>query len=518
MKDVVVLFKGRPMADPRSTLIPLQLISLAPPLIDSGFQVKIVDQFDSVEDAFKQIADELENTVCVGVSAVTGHEIADGVEFARRVKRAIDVPVVWGGWHPTILPGETVRHNYVDIVVKGAAQNTFLKLVQSIASENDLSSVNNIVYKKDGQIVETPNELPNLSECGLPAFNMLDLEYYRKCSLPLRHKANIGGNEITGYLYYVTSFGCPNRCAYCCSRSVFGTKMHNYDIVKVVEQIRWLVNDKKFNSIGFMDANFFINHKRVELFCKLIIENDIQFFWDAQMYVRDILRYEKKGLMELVKKAGCFRVNVGAESGSSEVLEYMQKSISMGHILESARILNKHNIDAAYNFLFGLPKVENEKHLRESFVLARELKKINPEFCFPVSFYVPFPGTPMYKDAIDSGFGAPTNLEDWGDFDTSYDTASETYPWKSQSKEKLIYNAMTFYLPLAYPGNIRRGTISMLKDKMRHSKFRLLIKIGSWLARQRARISLYRMPFEVWLFNLYRKIKGIRQYNSGAEV
>ena len=75
---------------------------------------------------------------------------------------------------------------------------------------------------------------------------------------------------------------------------MFGKRVYLYDIERVVKQIKWLVDENKFNSIGFMDANFFLNFNRIERFCKLIIENDIKFAWDAQMHIKDIIQYEKR--------------------------------------------------------------------------------------------------------------------------------------------------------------------------------------------------------------------------------
>lgn len=525
-RNVVVLFKGNPYRDStagggnRVPIIPLALISLASPLRDAGYVVKIVDQNGFAKDVFLSLGDIWDRVICVGISALTGKEITEAIEFVGLVKeKNSNIPIIWGGWHVSILPEQSLVHPGVDIVVEGLGQKTFVDLIKVIATGQPLESVKNIYYKNKGKVVYTGLEHNlRLESFSLPAFDLLDLDYYRGYSLFLRHKENIRGLNITGHLYYVSSFGCPNECAYCCSNKVFGKRMFKYDIKRVVDQIKWLVSEQKFNSISFMDANFFVDARRVKELCELLIKEKVNFVWDAQMYVKDIIRYEQSGLWALMVKGGCWRVNIGSETGSQKLLDYIRKKIVVDEIYQSARILSKHSVEGAYNFLFVLPWGESKEDISASFELANNLKKINPEFVFPVSFYVPFPGTTMYRDALNRGFVPPSSLEGWGKFDTNYDTASEKYPWKSPKTGKLIMNVLAFYIPLAIPGNIHRGTISNIKYKLQYSKIRIFIKIAHYLAKLRVKYSFYCFPFEVYLFKFYRRISGHALYVPGGRV
>lgn len=525
IKDTVVLFKGRSYNDNdaqaqlRVPLIPLSLISLAAPLKEAGYKVEIIDQAALEGNNFEFGSYVWGKVLCVGISALTGREIAEGIAFAKLVKEDFPhIPVVWGGWHVSILPEESMAHDCVDFVVKGLGQKSLLELVDCFSRGKKNADIAGVYCKSNGVIVHAPgNHFSGLDRCPLPAFDMLNLEYYRKHSLFLRHKPIINGMEITGHLYYVSSFGCPNECAYCCSNRMFGKRMYKYDIEKVVEQIEWLVKEKKFNSISFMDANFFVDMERIKRFCLLIKKSRLSFVWDAQMCVRDIIRYEREKVLGLVKESGCYRVNIGAESGAQETLNYIRKNIKVDDILESARIITRHGIEAAYNFLFGLPEVEKRKYIYESFSLMVKLKKINPEFVLPVSFYVPFPGTSMYKDAVQRGWRPPDSLDIWGSFDSNYDCASKTYPWKSARLERLIYDAATFYVPLAIPGNMYRGTLRRIKAKMKSSKVKVFIKIGHYLAYLRVRYSFYHFPFEKVIFKIYRFLRNVPVYLPGGK-
>ena len=527
MKKTVILFKGKSYkeslsrAQQRVSLIPLSLIAIAAPLRAAGYTVEIIDQQDPVDDIYSRLLPLFGETLCIGISALTGNEIKEGVFFSTMIKKSHpEIPVVWGGWHVSVLPEESIKYQGIDIIVKGLGQVTFLNLVNAIArQERDFSSVPGVYFKRDGAVVKTMQDQDiKLESVPLPAFDMLDLEYYRQQSLHLRHKPVIDGLDITGYLYYVSSFGCPCACAYCCNDTIFRRRSYAYPAEKVVDQIGYLVEEKGFNSIGFMDANFFININRVENICRLILQKNIRFAWDAQMHVTDIIRYEKKGILKLIRESGCFRVNVGSESGSQEVLDYINKRITIEEIRESARILKRYDMEAAYNLLFGLPMIEKRKHLYESFRLAEGLKKISPDFSLPVSFYVPFPGTPMYRDAVQGGLRVPDTLAGWGDFDTKYDGDSQqNYPWRSRSDEELIRNVMFFYIPLALPGNMCRGTLTLIKEKLKSSRLRWFIKVGHRLAKWRLRYSFFRFPFEIYIFKLYRSMTRSSEYVPGGK-
>lgn len=516
MHKCVILFRGRSYNDasePMPLLIPLSLISLASPLRSVGFTVKIIDA--CVDDYTNLPEDTWKDVILVGISALTGNEIADGISFAHIVREKTLAPIVWGGWHVSMLPEESIANEYVDIVAVGAGQNTIVELARCITCSGNLQDVPGIYYKDNGKVVKTIDRCGgSLRSTSLPAFDMLPLDHYRKESMSIRHGTNIDGLDITGHLYYISSFGCPNKCSYCCNSNMFKNKMLFYDILPVVEQIKWLVGAKRFNSIGFMDANFFANMPRVKLFCNEIVRQNIKFAWDAQMYVRDILRYEKNNILELLRKAGCFRVNVGVESGSQEILDYIKKGITADEIIASAKILKKYGFCAAYNLLFGLPMIEEQKHIYETFDLAKELKKVNPDFSLPFSFYVPFPGTSMYADAVEKGMVAPKKLEDWGQLSIEYALANTMCGQNAKKIEKLIHDVITFYAPLGFPGSMKRGTIVNLEHKIKNSKLRFVIKLFSWIARKRLDQKFYRFRIEPIVFNWYNKNK----YRPGSKV
>ena len=111
MKKTVILFKGKSYkeslsrAQQRVSLIPLSLIAIAAPLRAAGYTVEIIDQQDPVDDIYSRLLPLFGETLCIGISALTGNEIKEGVFFSTMIKKSHpEIPVVWGGWHVSVLP------------------------------------------------------------------------------------------------------------------------------------------------------------------------------------------------------------------------------------------------------------------------------------------------------------------------------------------------------------------------------------------------------------------------------
>ena len=298
---------------------------------------------------------------------------------------------------------------------------------------------------------------------------------------------------------------------------VLGGSWGGYDVSSLVEQIVWL-NEKGFNWIEFIDAEFLVRWKRIKEIMEGIVASGIEMRWGSQATITAILNLEKHGLFPLLVKAGCFSLQIGAESGSANVIEYIDKDQSFDDVLEAARVLKKHGIEGTYNCLVGLPKRETFEDIYFTFRLAFEIKKISAESMFPVAFYSPLPGSVMFDDSVEAGFEAPQSLEEWGRYDTAYRNQAASIPWRDTTLEKLVHMVITFYLPLAVPGNIERGTITYLKIHLAKHRLRWIIGFAHKLAVLRMRHQFFKWPFEYHLFNWWASIRKRKGYESGQKM
>ena len=111
---------------------PLGILAVATPLLRAGYEIRLIDS--TITPNFKKrVIEELDDALCLAISLVTGPMIKEVVEVGREAKRLYpDLPVVLGGWHPSLLPDQTLAAAYVDVVVIGQGEESFLQVVERI--------------------------------------------------------------------------------------------------------------------------------------------------------------------------------------------------------------------------------------------------------------------------------------------------------------------------------------------------------------------------------------------------
>ena len=130
MKNKVVLF--HPPYDGPPLGPPLSLLSLASPLLEAGLQVSIVDA--SIDPGYKtSLATEIQGALCLGISLLTGRMIRSAVDVSRLVRDIQPgLPIIFGGWHPSLLAAQTLREDFVDAVVRGQGELTLREVAERL--------------------------------------------------------------------------------------------------------------------------------------------------------------------------------------------------------------------------------------------------------------------------------------------------------------------------------------------------------------------------------------------------
>src|SRR6201996_9542714 len=150
LRKIVFFF---PAFSSQEATAPLGILALATPLLRAGYEVKIVDS-TITPDFQKRVLEELSDAICLAVSLVTGPMIRETVQIAKAAKALYPrKPVILGGWHPSLLPDQTLAAEYVDIVVKGQGEDAMLEIVERIAARESLKGIEGAGYKEDRQLV-----------------------------------------------------------------------------------------------------------------------------------------------------------------------------------------------------------------------------------------------------------------------------------------------------------------------------------------------------------------------------
>src|SRR5580658_9646281 len=134
---------------------PLGILAVATPLIRAGFQIVLIDS--TITPNYKQrVLEEVKDAICLGVSLVTGTMIRETAEIAKAIKEwNPDFPIILGGWHPSLLPKQTLEAPYIDIVVRGQGEEAMLELVQHIENRAAPDLIAGIGFKRNGKMIMT---------------------------------------------------------------------------------------------------------------------------------------------------------------------------------------------------------------------------------------------------------------------------------------------------------------------------------------------------------------------------
>ena len=407
MADVILIF---PLTGPidkvvTGLMLPLSVLQIATPLVKECFRVKIIDQRVS-EDWKDVLSAELKNeeVLCVGISSMTGPQIIGGLDASKIVKDlSPDIPVVWGGVHPSLEPEQTIENELVDIVVIGDGELVFLEVVKALKEKKALDAIDNIYFKQKGGITKNDiKAMPELDKLPWPSYELVDVEKYGESAF--QRGAGIA---------MVTSRGCPNRCAFCYNQKYASRRWRARSAESVVEHMKFLKEQFNIERIFLLDDEFFISRKRVAEICELLVGERVNLIIDnANITVRAILRYDRE-LLTLIKSAGIKHIFIGVESGSDEMLEYIQKDITIEMVYEANRKLKKAGITPIFSWMTGLPS-ESKNHTKETLTAMRNVILENEDATFyGLNIYSPYPGTKLYDICIKDGMKQPETLKEW---------------------------------------------------------------------------------------------------------
>lgn len=427
VKPHVLLLYPKTGMDFGSTIAPPHaFLSIAAPLLKAGYKVKLLDQRTHMITE-KTLENYLSNdTICVGISTMTGTQIRNALILAGMVRDLTDgkVPLVWGGCHPSVAPEQTLKNDKVDIVVTGEGEETFLELVQALDHKRSLNTVKGILYKDGGAIVKTGmRPLLDVEELLPTPWELVDVEKYIHRDMYLQECQRV--LDIGQ-----TSRGCPFNCGFCSSASIRRRKWRAMSVEKSLDMITSDVRRFKLNGIWLRDDEFYIARQRATAICEGIIERNLNINFYTSGTRVDVFDKAADYDIEILKRAGAYTLKFGAESGCQRILDLMQKGITVEQTMEANQRCKKHGIIPCFGLLIGYP-TETFEEINQTIDLGFRLKKENPMAQLEtMALFTPLPGTPDFALSVKYGLKPPDTLEGWADwiFD-DYDMEGKRSPW-----------------------------------------------------------------------------------------
>ena len=409
--------------DHSEVTLPLGILSVGSALKRAGFEVKLINV---TEKNTSKTADEIValSPEFIGLSVMTGIQTKHSAGLCKEIKKKNkDIPIVWGGIHPSLLPEQCLKEDYIDYVVIGEGEITITEFVKALRRGNGFDDIAGLGYKDNGKIIiNQPRDfIENLDGHKLD-FSLVDVNKYL-----FRLK---GAKRA---IAYKTSRGCTFNCAFCYNRAFNKNKWRAWSIDTVVEDINFLKKNYNIDAVKFYDDNFFINRERaLEILERIDLPSHVEIRID--MITDDLAsRLKKLKVSELL---------IGIESGSNRLLKLINKGYTVDKIREGVRILSKYDLYATYSTIVGLP-TETEEEFNKTLDLMYWVHKTHPRAGFTLGAYLPYPGSLMYQFAIEKEFKPPEKTEDWCRIDRFRKDFSS--PWVDNKKVWRIREYFKFF-------------------------------------------------------------------------
>lgn len=378
-------FKG--LSKVGNMLPPLGLAYVGAALEEAGYEVKIIDASPlgwKIDQVVAVVKDFDPDYIGISASTVSFNGI---VKLAKLLKKSVLVPIIIGGPHVTALPDEAMSYNCFDVGVIGEGEETIVELLAAIDKKTSLRRVKGVIFRDKGKLVTTTPRpyIADLDKLPYPARHLMpSLATYHPT--PATYKKFPVGTMIT-------SRGCPNRCSFC-FRGVFGNRWRFHSPEKVVEEMELLVNKHKAAEIRIWDDTFNVDPKRVKEICRLIIKRGLKVSWTCLGRVNRV----DVSMLRLMKKAGCWQISYGIESGSDEILKSINKGITKKMVQEAVNLTYKTGIKSLGFFILGLPG-ESAQTMEETIAFAKSLPLDAANF----TIATPYPGTELWELAKKTG-------------------------------------------------------------------------------------------------------------------
>jgi len=318
----------------------------------------------------------------LAVSVMPGPQMVSAVNLCRDFRRKHpSVPIVWGGYFPSLYTDAALNAGYVDFAIRGQGEETILELLAAVRGSRNFAGIRGLSYKDDFGLhvhnaerpLQSPNEFP-----WLPYHRLGSAEKYLKPTFLGQRTA-----------VHQASIGCPFRCQFCGVVPIFDGRQKTEAPERTAAVLTMLQRTYGIDAVQFYDNNFFLNETHAREQARLL--RPLGLRWWAEGRIDTFLRYSDDALRD-IRDSGARMIFFGAESGSDEVLKRMNKGgkAAASLTLELAGRMRSFGIVPELSFVLGNPP-DPAGDVDASLSFIRRLKRVNPETEMVLYMYTPVP-------------------------------------------------------------------------------------------------------------------------------
>lgn len=382
--------------------VPIGLLQLAGELLRSDSNSVSVIDMEADEMTVEEVAFKLKDLGpdLVGITLHATAATNTAVDIIRKTRELLPgVRFIAGGHHATFMSEELIEDGF-DFVALGEGDETIAELVEALQNGREVSAVRGLVYSDKGRATRTSKRelIKNLDKLSIPAFHLVDRSKYKLETF----------GEDDSVICLETSRGCPYACDFCSVTPVWGNKWRSKSNDRIMEELE-TASRLGYRWVFFTDDVFFaeaVIKERTKLF-DTMISRGLDINWIAQTRPDAVVRHPD--IIEKAARAGMRMAAIGVESGSSRTLRMMKKGLRPSVSYKAVEILDGKGVLTLCSIMLGAPH-ESIGDMVETIRFGSKLVNAGADL-IQFTVYTPFPGTPVFYDAVRKERLMTTNWE-----------------------------------------------------------------------------------------------------------
>jgi anaerobic magnesium-protoporphyrin IX monomethyl ester cyclase len=363
--------------------VPLGILYISSYLKQHGLDVVLYDSTFRTKDEQRQRILELKpDIIAIYCNLMTKLNVLPLIKFIRSVTELNKSKIILGGPEPPFYAEEFLNYG-ADIIVDGEGEVTMKELCEELSKASpELSNVKGLIFRNDkNETIKTiPREqIKEINELPSPDRESVDIQLYLDAWKKAHGYSSVSINTMRG---------CPYTCRWC-SHSVYGTTYRRRSTEKTADEIEWVIKKYNPDMLWFVDDVFTISRKWLFELEKIFSEKKIKIKFEC------ITRSDRMNeeVIKSLKNLGCFRVWIGAESGSQRVLDLMDRRVKADNVREMIMLTKKYGIETGTFIMLGY---HGEK-INDIIETAEHLKSSDPDIFLTTVAY-PIKGTKFYGE------------------------------------------------------------------------------------------------------------------------
>lgn len=363
--------------------VPLGILYISAWLQQHGYDNHVFDStFSTFEKQKSFILEQKPDVLAIYTNLMTKLNVLRTIQFVKNQPELAHTKIVLGGPEVRNHVNNFLKHG-ADYIVLGEGEETTLELVNYLAGKSniELVDIDGIAYLVNGEVKmnKERTKLKDLDVLPIPNRKKVNMQLYFDA-----WKQKHGTNAIS----INTMRGCPYSCKWC-SRAVYGQSYRRRSAKHVVDEIEWIQNNYNVDTIWFVDDVFTVSHKWLKSFREELEQRNIKVAYEC------ITRADRMSaeVIDELKASGCFRVWIGAESGSQKIIDAMDRRVDVMQVRSMIRDAQAKGIQAGTFIMVGYPG-ETQADIEET---VTHLKESNPDL-FTITVAYPIKGTPLYTE------------------------------------------------------------------------------------------------------------------------